>query len=166
MPRTRTGSRRRRFVGVGVGGALLGVLVALLFCLPSTAVAVETVGAPEAVGAAEAVGAPGTAGAAVAVEGIGTVEPAGTVGAQAGAVGGGQGGQTPGCGRGDRDDTGIPPLTPSRGSSVHELLPALHDARDAAGAWGVAQAVLAVTPDRGPPPVATPSPVDLSVLRV
>ncbi|MFC9652381.1 MULTISPECIES: hypothetical protein [unclassified Streptomyces] len=154
MPRTRTGSRRRRFVGVGVGGALLGVLVALLFCLPSTAVAVETVGAP------------GTAGAAVAVEGVGTVEPAGTVGAQAGAVGGGQGGQTPGCGRGDRDDTGIPPLTPSRGSSVHELLPALHDARDAAGAWGVAQAVLAVTPDRGPPPVAAPSPVDLSVLRV
>ncbi|MGW6235386.1 hypothetical protein [Streptomyces sp. NPDC055094] len=144
MPRTRTGSRRRRFVGVGVGGALLGVLVALLFCLPSAAVAVGTAGAAEtAVGAA----AVGTAGAeAVAVSGYG--------------------GQTPGCGRGGQDDTGIPPITPSRGSSVHELLPALHDARDAAGAWGVAQAVLAVTPHRGPPPVAAPSPVDLSVLRV
>ncbi|MFJ5111171.1 hypothetical protein ACIQAD_11020 [Streptomyces sp. NPDC088551] len=147
MPRTRTGSRRRRFVDVGVGGALLGVLVALLFCLPSAAVAVGTAGAAEtAVGAA----AVGTAGA----------------GAEAVAVGGGHGGQTPGCGRGDQDDTGIPPITPSRGSSVHELLPALHDARDAAGAWGVAQAALAVTPDRGPPPVAAPSPVDLSVLRV
>ncbi|MFJ9211527.1 hypothetical protein [Streptomyces sp. NPDC102264] len=141
MPRTRTGSRRRRFVGAGVGGALLGVLVALLFCLPSAAVAVGTAG---------------TAGGAAAVE---------TVGAEAVAVSG-YGGQTPGCGRGDQDDAGIPPITPSRGSSVHELLPALHDARDAAGAWGVAQAVLAVTPDRGPPPVAAPSPVDLSVLRV
>ncbi|MFD8920125.1 hypothetical protein ACFV0Y_20230 [Streptomyces sp. NPDC059569] len=144
MPRTRTGSRRRRFVGVGVGGALLGVLVALLFCLPSAAVAVGTAGAAETAVGAAAVG---------------------TVGAEAVAVSG-YGGQTPGCGRGGQDDTGIPPITPSRGSSVHELLPALHDARDAAGAWGVAQAVLAVTPHRGPPPVAAPSPVDLSVLRV
>ncbi|MFJ1580678.1 hypothetical protein [Streptomyces sp. NPDC088182] len=145
MPRTRTGSRRRRFVDVGVGGALLGVLVALLFCLPSAAVAVGTAGAAETAVGAAAVG---------------------TAGAEAIAVGSGHGGQTPGCGRGDQDDTGIPPITPSRGSSVHELLPALHDARDAAGAWGVAQAALAVTPDRGPPPVAAPSPVDLSVLRV
>ncbi|PVE10676.1 hypothetical protein [Streptomyces scopuliridis] len=133
---TRIGSRRRRFMGVGVGGALLGMLVALVFCLPSAAVAVGIMGT------------------------------AGTVATEAVTAGGGYGGQTPGCGRGDRDDTGTPPITPTRGSSVHELLPVLHDARDTAGAWGAAQAVLAVTPDRGPPPVAAPSPVDLSVLRV
>ncbi|MFE2494056.1 hypothetical protein ACFXKX_23250 [Streptomyces scopuliridis] len=133
---TRIGSRRRRFLGAVVGGALVGMLVALVFCLPSAAVA------------------------------VGSTATAGTVASEAVTAGGGYGGQTPGCGRGDRDDTGTLPITPTRGSSVHELLPALHDARDTAGAWGAAQAVLAVTPDRGPPPVAAPSPVDLSVLRV
>ncbi|MEV4973321.1 hypothetical protein [Streptomyces scopuliridis] len=133
---TRTGSRRRRFVGVGVGGALIGMLVALVFCLPSAAMT------------------------------VGGTTTAGAVATEAVTAGGGYGGRAPGCGRGDRDDTGTPPITPTRGSSVHELLPALHDARDTAGAWGAAQAVLAVAPDRGPPPVAAPSPVDLSVLRV
>ncbi|MFE4371799.1 hypothetical protein ACFRMN_26920 [Streptomyces sp. NPDC056835] len=147
MTRVPIGSRRRRFVGVGVGGALLGVLVALLFCLPSAAASAFVSAFPSDVGTVGTVGAAGTAEAVTA--------------------GGGYGGQTPGCGRGDRDDTGTLPIAPSRGSSVHEqLLPAaLHDTRDTAGAWAVAQAVLAVTPDRLPP-VAAPSPVDLSVLRV
>ncbi|MER8072461.1 hypothetical protein ABTZ59_29655 [Streptomyces sp. NPDC094034] len=146
MSRVPIGSRRRRFVGVGMGGALLGMLVALLFCLPSAAGAVGTVVAAETAGTAATAGAAGAAGTET------------VTGAD------GYGGRAPGCGRGDRDDAGTPPLAPARGGFVHELLPALYDARDSAGAWGIPQAVLAVIPDRGPPPVAAPSPIDLSVL--
>ncbi|MEV8391879.1 MULTISPECIES: hypothetical protein [unclassified Streptomyces] len=147
MPRVPIGSRRRRFVGVGMGGALLGMLVALLFCLPSAAASDFVSASPPAAGTVETVVAAGTAATAETVTGAD-----------------GYGGRTPGCGRGDRDDAGTPPLAPARGSFAHELLPALYDARDTAGAWGIAQAVLAVIPDRGPPPVAAPSPIDLSVL--
>ncbi|MFE7566266.1 hypothetical protein ACFU76_04780 [Streptomyces sp. NPDC057539] len=150
MTRVPIGSRRRRFVGVGMGGALLGMLVALLFCLPSAAASDFVSASPSAAG---------TVGTVVAAETAGTAATAETVtGAD------GYGGRTPGCGRGDRDDAGTPPLAPVRGSFGHELLPALYDTRDTAGAWGIAQAVLAVIPDRGPPPVAAPSPIDLSVL--
>ncbi|MGW7367464.1 hypothetical protein ACWGI8_29595 [Streptomyces sp. NPDC054841] len=76
-------------------------------------------------------------------------------------------GQAPGCGRGSQDDGGLSPATPPRGSSSYELLPALQTAaHGAAGCWAVDEAVLAVAPERGPPPVAAPSPMDLSVLRV
>ncbi|MEV6420007.1 hypothetical protein [Streptomyces sp. NPDC051662] len=159
MTRVPTGSRRRRFVGVGMGGALLGMLVALLFCLPSAAASDFVSASPPAVGTVGTVAAAGAAGAAGASGAFGTETETVT-------AGGGYGGRTPGCGRGDRDDTGTPPIAPARGSLVHELLPALCDARDTGDAWGIAQAVLAVIPDRGPPPVAAPSPVDLSVLRV
>ena len=119
----------RRFVGAGA--VLLGVLVALLFCIHSPAVA----------------------GAEPVPAGVDVV-----------AAGGGYS-QAPGCGSGE-DDGGIRPVTPSRVSSVHELLPGLHDLRGVSGGWGDGQLVLAVAPTRGSPPLAAPSPVDLSVLRV
>ncbi|MBW5424684.1 hypothetical protein GKQ77_24485 [Streptomyces sp. BG9H] len=72
----------------------------------------------------------------------------------------------PGCGEGGQGDTGQHPVSPPRSSSAHDLLPALYEAHGAAGSWSGDQALLDVTPVRGPPPVAPPSPVDLSVLRV
>ncbi|MFF3326014.1 hypothetical protein [Streptomyces sp. NPDC002889] len=76
--------------------------------------------------------------------------------------------QAPGCGKGASDDgNGADPATPVRGGSVCELLPAPHTGHGAPGsAWGLAEPVRAPVPDRGPPPLAPPSPVDLSVLRV
>ncbi|MFJ1751107.1 hypothetical protein ACIOJD_33485 [Streptomyces sp. NPDC088116] len=123
---THVGSRRF----VGAGALLLGVLLSLLFCFHSPAVA----------------------GARSVPAGVEV------------AVGAGHG-QAPGCGSGEGDG-GIRPVTPSRGGSVHELLPGLHDLRGVSGTWGDAQVVLAVAPTRGSPPLAAPSPVDLSVLRV
>ncbi|MFE3329726.1 hypothetical protein [Streptomyces sp. NPDC059176] len=71
---------------------------------------------------------------------------------------------TPGC-RGSQDDGGLGPATPPRGPSAHELLPSLQGAHVVTGCGAVdggAETVL----ERGPPPVAAPSPVSLSVLRV
>lgn len=72
----------------------------------------------------------------------------------------------PGCGKGGQQDAGQAPAAPPRSSSAYELLPALHQAHAASGAWGVEQTVPALTPERGPPPLTPPSPIDLSVLRV
>ncbi|WP_371528352.1 hypothetical protein OG302_22155 [Streptomyces sp. NBC_01283] len=72
----------------------------------------------------------------------------------------------PGCGKGGQQDAGQAPAAPPRSTSAYELLPALHQAHAASGAWGVGQTVPALTPERGPPPLTPPSPVDLSVLRV
>ncbi|MFD4482640.1 hypothetical protein ACFWPU_41920 [Streptomyces sp. NPDC058471] len=72
----------------------------------------------------------------------------------------------PGCGKGGQRDAGQAPAAPPRSTSSYELLPALHQAHAASGAWGVGQTVPSLTPERGPPPLTPPSPVDLSVLRV
>ncbi|MFE0132234.1 hypothetical protein ACFWY6_11750 [Streptomyces sp. NPDC059037] len=72
----------------------------------------------------------------------------------------------PGCGKSGQQDAGQGPAAPARSSSAYELLPALHQAHAASGAWGADQPVLSLTPDRGPPPLAPPTPIDLSVLRV
>ncbi|MFG2652802.1 hypothetical protein [Streptomyces sp. NPDC048436] len=73
----------------------------------------------------------------------------------------------PGCGQGGRlDAAGQAPAAPPRSASACELLPALHQAHAASGAWGVGRTVPSLTPERGPPPLVSPSPVDLSVLRV
>lgn len=72
----------------------------------------------------------------------------------------------PGCGKGGQRDAGQAPAAPPRSSSACELLPALHQAHAASGGWGVGQTVPLLTPERGPPPLTPPSPVDLSVLRV
>lgn len=74
-------------------------------------------------------------------------------------------GQPPGCGSSD-DEGGVAPAVPPRSGTLCELLPALHAARAATGAWGVDETVLVVRPERGPPPLAPPSPLDLSILRV
>ncbi|MFD5115577.1 MULTISPECIES: hypothetical protein [unclassified Streptomyces] len=139
---THRGGRRGRFAAVGS----LGVLVALLFCFHSTG-AFHSTSVFRSAGVASVGPGPGGAGVVVL------------------AAGNGQG-QTPGCGRSGEDDGASRPVTPSRGTSSHELLPALHDVRAAAGSWGAGQCVLSVSPERGPPPLAAPSPVDLSVLRV
>ncbi|MGW8950677.1 hypothetical protein [Streptomyces sp. NPDC055709] len=75
--------------------------------------------------------------------------------------------QAPGCDDGSGDDGGLSPATPPRGSSAYELLPALQtSAHGASGCWAPHGAVLDLAPGRAPPPVAAPSPIDLSVLRV
>ncbi|MGW6275236.1 hypothetical protein [Streptomyces sp. NPDC055060] len=72
----------------------------------------------------------------------------------------------PGCGEDGQQDAGQAPSAPPRSSSAYELLPALHQAHAAAGAWGAGQTVPVLTPERGPPPLTPPSPMDLSILRV
>ncbi|MFH8489867.1 hypothetical protein [Streptomyces longisporoflavus] len=72
----------------------------------------------------------------------------------------------PGCGKGGQQDAGQVPGAPPRSSSAYELLPALHQAHAASGAWSIGQTVPALSPERGPPPLTPPSPVDLSILRV
>ncbi|WP_236241568.1 hypothetical protein [Streptomyces sp. CC228A] len=61
---------------------------------------------------------------------------------------------------------GLRPAAPPRGSSAGELLPALYEARAAAAAGCGAAVVTAITPERAPPLLAPPSPMDLSILRV
>ncbi|MGW7079132.1 hypothetical protein [Streptomyces sp. NPDC054866] len=72
----------------------------------------------------------------------------------------------PGCGKGGQQDAGQAPAAPPRSSSAYELLPALHQAHAASGAWDLGQTVPSLTPERGPPPLTPPSPIDLSILRV
>jgi len=73
----------------------------------------------------------------------------------------------PGCGKGaPDDDNGAHPGTPPRGGSSYELLPALHQAHAPSGSWFQDGTAPHITPERGPPPLAAPSPEDLSILRV
>ncbi|WP_031071628.1 hypothetical protein [Streptomyces sp. NRRL S-118] len=87
--------------------------------------------------------------------------PVATAGA---AVTAGTGGQAPGCDPLE-DQGGLAPAVPPRPATAAELLPAPHTGtrlpadRDD-------PAVVAVLPERAPPWLAGPSPVDLSVLRV
>ncbi|MGI5481998.1 hypothetical protein [Streptomyces lavendofoliae] len=74
-------------------------------------------------------------------------------------------GRVPGCGSSD-DEGGLAPAVPPRPCSPGELLAALHVARAAPGAWGPDGTAPQPRPDRGPPPLVAPSPLDLSILRV
>ncbi|MBC9719093.1 hypothetical protein H9Y04_41905 [Streptomyces sp. TRM66268-LWL] len=68
-----------------------------------------------------------------------------------------------GCGKNDRGEQGSHPSAPTRGAAA-ELVPA---PLPAAGGTPVLDGpLLAVTPERGPPPGDPPTPVSLSVLRV
>ncbi|MFF8960454.1 hypothetical protein [Streptomyces sp. NPDC014894] len=73
---------------------------------------------------------------------------------------------TPGCGKGGADDDrGAHPAPPPRGGVSYEPVPAPYDPHGAPGALEGVTA-LRLAPDRGPPPLGPPTPVDLSVLRV
>lgn len=73
----------------------------------------------------------------------------------------------PGCGDGSSpDEGGLSPAAPPRGTTAGELLPALYEARAGAGAGCGPGTVTAITPERAPPPLVPPSPMDLSILRV
>lgn len=75
-------------------------------------------------------------------------------------------GRPPGCDPFD-DRGGLTPAVPPRPGPRGEPLSAPHVARAADGAaWDAAAAVPDVRPERGPPPLAPPSPQDLSILRV
>lgn len=76
--------------------------------------------------------------------------------------------ELPGCGqRTGAGDSGAHPGVPPRGGTAYELLPVLHQTHGFGGTALVCdQTVLDVSPLRGPPPLAPPSAVDLSVLRV
>ncbi|GAA4912092.1 hypothetical protein GCM10023237_35300 [Streptomyces coeruleoprunus] len=80
---------------------------------------------------------------------------------------GASGDDVPGCGEGSAsDDGGLVPAAPPRGSSLGDLLPALYDGRGT-GAGGCATGVVAhIRPERAPPALVPPSPMDLSILRV
>ncbi|MDN3296440.1 hypothetical protein QWM81_20750 [Streptomyces ficellus] len=96
--------------------------------------------------------------------GAGAESGAGWSGAAAAAAPDGAG-QGPGCGA-PEDPGGLGPAVPPRSGSFCEPLPAPHAGRAAAGAWAVDAAIPDVRPEQGPPPLAAPSPVDLSILRV
>ncbi|RST13785.1 hypothetical protein E2C00_11685 [Streptomyces sp. WAC05374] len=124
--------------------AALVLLGALLVCGPGAA----GVGAGVGRSAGQSVGeAPGQAAAHDVVTAAGVPE------------------RSPGCGPAD-DEGGLAPAVPPRPGAACELLPALYAARAAAGAWGVDEPAPDVRPERGPPPLAPPSPLDLSILRV
>ncbi|MFI1937808.1 hypothetical protein ACH44C_11520 [Streptomyces purpureus] len=74
--------------------------------------------------------------------------------------------QVPGCGKSAPDGGGARPATPPRAGSSAELLPALHDTRGAAGAWGADAPIRSLLPGHESPELVPPSPVDLSILRV
>ncbi|OEJ26191.1 hypothetical protein AS594_18500 [Streptomyces agglomeratus] len=139
MPQVRPpASRRRR--GAATVSALLGMLLAVAVLLLCTDPGAGGVRASEAPVAAGAVAAPEAAPSA--------------------------GEREPGCREPGRDGVGSVPAAPGRGGSAHELLPALHDARAGAGSWGAAAVVPDPAPGHWTPPVAPPTPMDLSILRV
>ncbi|MBT2397247.1 hypothetical protein [Streptomyces sp. ISL-100] len=120
--------------------ALLGMLLAvavLLMCTDTGA------------GGAPAAGAPVEAGAVVAPGAFPSPEE-----------------REPGCSERHGDGVGSVPAAPGRGGAAYELLPALYDARAGAGSWGADAVVPDLAPDHWPPPVAPPTPMDLSILRV
>ncbi|MEU2184100.1 hypothetical protein [Streptomyces thermolilacinus] len=77
-------------------------------------------------------------------------------------------GRPPGC----RDDSGtrdggLAPAAPPRTLTLGDLLPAPHDARGGGGCAGwAAFEPAAMGPERAPPGLVPPSPMDLSILRV
>lgn len=74
--------------------------------------------------------------------------------------------RAPGCGEGSGDG-GLSPAAPPRGSAAHELLPALPTtAHGGSGCPAADGAVPDLAPERAPPALAAPGPIDLSVLRV
>ncbi|WP_434591834.1 hypothetical protein [Streptomyces sp. A5-4] len=175
MPRAGT-PRRRGAVAVSV---LLGALLALLMCSgsataatgpatglatgpatgPDARLAAADARAPEAVTVAGA-SAPDAGPTAQALPGAAFESAAEAAPAAVGEQ------RVPGCGKSPGGDSGTGPGTPARGSPSYELLHALYDARAASGPWGTAPVLPTVEPDRGPPPLDPPSPIDLSVLRV
>lgn len=138
-------SRERRHRLPVTATALLGLLFALLTCSASVASAAAALPAA----------APAGVSAGVSAGSVAVVAPTADVV------------HAPGCGKGVRyEDSGTRPATPPRGGSSYELLPALHDAHGASGSWCQDGTTLDIPPERGPPPLAPPSPVDLSILRV
>ncbi|WP_171053018.1 hypothetical protein [Streptomyces marianii] len=136
----------------------------------SAAVAPQVaVAGPTAVGPQAAVPPNGAvAAAAVAPQGAApppaAVAPPATAAKQGAAPAGEH--RAPGCGEGSADG-GLSPATPPRGSAAHELLPALPTtAHGGAGCPAAEDAVLDLAPERAPPALAAPGPIDLSVLRV
>ncbi|MEU5399830.1 hypothetical protein ABZ348_11125 [Streptomyces sp. NPDC005963] len=76
-------------------------------------------------------------------------------------------GKSGGCGQGARDDDrGAHPLTPSRSAAPPEQPTTPYATVCVDGAPDGFPASGTRSPDRGPPPLAPPTPVDLSVLRV
>ncbi|MFE7778255.1 hypothetical protein ACFU5O_31055 [Streptomyces sp. NPDC057445] len=166
---------------------LIGVLCALLLCADAGRAGTGATGATGGGTAADArTAGDGTAGVSAAPAMTGVPVPAAMIGVSAASAmigvsaapvvtgvrmpaamsAPGAGHQAPGCDDGSRDDGGLGPATPPRGSSPYQLLPALQSAHSASGCSAVDDTVLDVAPERGPPPVAAPSPMDLSVLRV
>ncbi|MGA4803546.1 hypothetical protein [Streptomyces lavendulocolor] len=164
-----------------MAAAVLALVGALLVCGPaagpgrdaavSAASAVAAVAAGPVVPAGRAVAARSAEPAVPAVAAVPVVRAvaAGSAEPDAAAVfahdGGPGAGRVPGCGSSD-DDGGLSPALPPRSGSLGELLSAPPVARAAAGTWGADAAAPDVRPERGPPPLVPPSPLDLSILRV
>ncbi|GAA2510849.1 hypothetical protein [Streptomyces gobitricini] len=145
-----------------VAAALLVLTGALLVCGPAAgpdrvtaeAAAVDAAGVTTEVAVAEIVAAVDADAGVVAAVDVAAVDAAGP-----------GPGRAPGCGSSD-DDGDRAPAVPPRSCSPGELLPAPHAGRAAPGAWGADGILPGVRPERGPPPLVAPSPLDLSVLRV
>ncbi|GLF96530.1 hypothetical protein [Streptomyces yaizuensis] len=76
-------------------------------------------------------------------------------------------GEPKGCGKGaPDDDRGAHPSPPPRAPSPYEPAPVACAVYGAAAGQPWQGWAPGVAPDRGPPPVGPPTPVDLSVLRV
>ncbi|MGA5171081.1 MULTISPECIES: hypothetical protein [Streptomyces] len=170
-----------------MAAAVLALVGALLVCGPaagpgrdvavSAASAVAAVAAGPVVPAGRAVAADSAESAVSAVAAVPVVRavaadsaepavPAVPAVAAVSAHDGGPGaGRVPGCGSSD-DGGGLSPALPPRSGSLGELLSAPPVARAAAGTWGADAAAPDVRPERGPPPLVPPSPLDLSILRV
>ncbi|MFJ8298811.1 hypothetical protein ACIQ9R_23410 [Streptomyces sp. NPDC094447] len=77
------------------------------------------------------------------------------------------GAAVPGCDPGHPVDEGAAgPVVPPRAHAFAELLPALADGRTPCGARAQDPGARSVPPGREPPARVSPSPVELSVLRV
>lgn len=170
-----------------VAAAVLALVGALLVCGPAAGPgrdaavsAASAVAAGPAAPAGRAVAADSAGPAVSAVAAVAAVpvvravavhsaEPAVPVVPAVAAVsahdGGPGAGRVPGCGSSDGDG-GLSPALPPRSGSLGELLSAPPVARAAAGTWGADAAAPDVRPERGPPPLVPPSPLDLSILRV
>ncbi|MDI9886775.1 hypothetical protein QMZ92_20955 [Streptomyces sp. HNM0645] len=143
--------------------ALPAVLVGALLCV-GTSTAADTGGTAGAGRPRPAVAGPAAVAPQAAVSPNGAVAPPAAVAEPGAAPAGEQ--RAPGCGEGSGDG-GLSPATPPRGSAAHELLPALPTtAHGGAGCPAAGDALLDLAPERAPPALAAPGPIDLSVLRV